>query len=424
MKQRSIKMKAIILAAGESTRMWPLAVHKNKCMYEFLGKPLLQYALEGLREKGIRDIIIVRSARDDSIAKALGNGKSLSVNISYVEQPKPLGTGDALLRAEKLAGEEFLVMNATKGDAGKVLEPMLRLKKKKDYNIIIGAEETVAPETYGVLEVNGDDITGIVEKPQGKGTGLRSNGVYLMQRNFFNYLKSVKPHEHSVVHALQDYIKKEKNVGAARCGKTISLKYPWHVLEVNKTLLDLSKPRISRKARIHKSAVIEGKVIIEDKVTIAPNVVIEGPAYVGEGTEIRSNCLLRPYSSVGRNCVLGFGTEIKNSVIYDRTKTHNNYLGDSVVDEDCRPGWGTVTANRRLDRKNIFIRVNEKEIDTGTTSLGAFLGKGVHTGILCALMPGVRIGPGALIGPNTPVMGDVQDGETVYAKFETVKKKK
>ena len=67
-------MKAIILAAGESTRMWPLAIRKNKCMYEFLGKPLLQYTLEGLRKFGIRDIIIVRSASDDSIAKALGNG--------------------------------------------------------------------------------------------------------------------------------------------------------------------------------------------------------------------------------------------------------------------------------------------------------------------------------------------------------------
>ena len=92
-------MKAIILAAGESTRMWPLAIRKNKCMYEFLGKPLLQYTLEGLRKFGIRDIIIVRSASDDSIAKALGNGKSLGVNITYVEQPRPLGTGDALLRA-------------------------------------------------------------------------------------------------------------------------------------------------------------------------------------------------------------------------------------------------------------------------------------------------------------------------------------
>ena len=315
-------------------------------------------------------------------------------------------------------------MNATKGDAWKVLEAMLRLKKKKNYSIIIGAEATEAPESYGILEVNGDDVTGIVEKPQKKGSGLRSNAVYLMHKDFFSHLKSVKPHEHSVIHALQDYIKKEKNVGAARCGKTISLKYPWHVLEVNKILLELGKPRISKKAKIHKTAVIQGRVTIGDKASIAPYVVIEGPAYVGEGTEIRSNCLLRPYSSVGRNCVIGFGTEIKNSVIYDRSKTHKNFFGDSVVDEDCRPGWGTVTANRRLDRKNIFVRVNEKEVDTGTTSLGAFLGKGVHTGILCALMPGVRIGADAFIGPNTPVIGDIQDRETIYAEFKWVKKRK
>ena len=83
-----------------------------------------------------------------------------------------------------------------------------------------------------------------------------------------------------------------------------------------------------------------------------------------------------------------------------------------------------MTANRRLDRKNIFVRVNEKEVDTGTTSLGAFLGKGVHTGILCALMPGVRIGADAFIGPNTPVIGDIQDRETIYAEFKWVKKRK
>ena len=107
-----IPKKAVILAAGESSRFWPLNL-EHKALFKLMGKPLLFYLIKALNEAKISQIIIVQSPKRDIEKKITQFSFS---NLKFVIQPKPLGTGDALLKAEKLIKEPFLLMNAERID--------------------------------------------------------------------------------------------------------------------------------------------------------------------------------------------------------------------------------------------------------------------------------------------------------------------
>lgn len=82
---------------------------------------------------------------------------------------------------------------------------------------------------------------------------------------------------------------------------------------------------------------------------------IEGPVIIGEECKIGPNCYIRPYTSIGDKCHIGNACEIKNSIIMNNSNIpHQNYVGDSIIGENCNLGAGTKIANLRFDRK-VFL---------------------------------------------------------------------
>ncbi len=94
-------MKAVILAAGEGTRMRPFTRGQPKVMLSIGNKPILEYLINALAKNGIRDLIMVVGYRKERIMSYFGDGKDWKVNIKYVHQEKQLGTANALKTAEK-----------------------------------------------------------------------------------------------------------------------------------------------------------------------------------------------------------------------------------------------------------------------------------------------------------------------------------
>ncbi len=120
-------MKAMILAAGFGTRLFPLTIDRTKPAIPFLGKPLVGYVAQYLATYGFNDIVVNLHHEPDSVRRALGDGSDFGVNIRYsVEEPAILGTAGALDHArEMLDGETFLVVNGkiiTDIDLAKAIE--------------------------------------------------------------------------------------------------------------------------------------------------------------------------------------------------------------------------------------------------------------------------------------------------------------
>src|SRR5690349_8890688 len=106
-------MKAMILAAGFGTRLFPLTIDRTKPAIPFLGKPLVGYVAEYLGKFGFRDVVVNLHHQPDSVIRALGTGENFGVNIEYTrEEPEILGTAGALDRArEFLCHDTFMVVN-------------------------------------------------------------------------------------------------------------------------------------------------------------------------------------------------------------------------------------------------------------------------------------------------------------------------
>ncbi len=418
------EISAILLSAGESSRFWPLACDKHKSMYELMGKPAIYYTLMGLKKVGVSNIVIVTQPSDASVRAYFGDGNNFGLHIKYAIQDEPLGMGNAILCAEKqINTNHFFILNADQVNADDLAIDMLNtLKGKNNVDSVLASQKTETPWNFGILEIDNDMAKGIEEKPI-KGTEKSNQmviGIYLLHRRFLDTLKSVETSQYSYEDALGKYINQYKTVAVKTFENIpeITLKFPWHLFNLNKYLMDkfVKEKQISPKAKVSPTAIIEGNVVIEDNVRVFEYAVIKGPCYICEGAIIGNHSLIRDYSYVGRNAIVGFGTEIKHSFLYNNVETHKNFVGDTIIDEGAGLGAGTITANRRLDRGNIKTNVKGTQVDTNSSFFGNIIGKNVHTGIQVGLMPGVKIGRNANIGALTNVSKDVEEDVFLYSK--------
>ena len=197
------------------------------------------------------------------------------------------------------------------------------------------------------------------------------------------------------------------------------LKYSWDLLKVKKELFDkYLEKKISSSAKIGQNVIIKGKVYIGKNVEIKENVVINGPAYIGDNSMIGNNSLVREYSNIENNALVGFNCEIKNSILQEDVHLHSNYIGDSIIGMGVRIGGGTITANTRIDRKDVHSYVLDQKVDTKLKQLGSVIGDNVKIGINCSLMPGILIGNNSFIGPHSLVLKNIEDSMVFYNKQE------
>src|SRR5512137_622055 len=103
-------MKAVLLAAGAGERLQPITANRPKHLIKVGGKPILQFCLEAVKEAGIDEAIIVTHYMGEAIKTYFGEGKKLGLKITYVDQPKILGTGNATSIAEPFLDNDFVLI--------------------------------------------------------------------------------------------------------------------------------------------------------------------------------------------------------------------------------------------------------------------------------------------------------------------------
>ncbi len=167
-------MQAIVLAAGEGSRMRPLTAKRPKVMLPVAGKPLLEQIVVRAKEAGIDSFVFVVGYGQSSIMSHFGDGGRLDVKIDYAVQDKQLGTGHALQAAEQKAEDRFLVLN------GDVLPDSDSLKE------LVAAEENAVaaikvddPRRYGVFVEEDGYFKSVVEKSENPPSNLANAGIYL-----------------------------------------------------------------------------------------------------------------------------------------------------------------------------------------------------------------------------------------------------
>ncbi|MFA4946324.1 MAG: bifunctional sugar-1-phosphate nucleotidylyltransferase/acetyltransferase [Candidatus Micrarchaeia archaeon] len=404
-------MKAVILAAGNGKRVFPLAVNKPKPMFKLLGKPLMEYVVEELAAAGFKEAVCVVGHNAEQIKDYFG-AKSHGVKISYALQKEAKGMADALACARGALGktDKFVVVNADD-----VFEPGLlkaMLAKATSCDAVFASQPTEETWKFGILDLKGDRVRRIVEKPD-KGKEPSKNaviGVYILNSDIFRHLAAVPESDSQYEEAIQKMIDAGGDVRALSYkGFFGSYKLPWDLLRLNEYFLDKQKAFTAKSARISERAVIKGEhVHIGEGVRVFENAVIEGPCYIGDNAVIGNNALVRGHSSIGAKSVIGYSTEVKYSVIGENCWTHSAYVGDSVLGDNCSLGAGTITANFRFDEAHIQVEVLGKgKMDSGTNKLGVIMADNCKTGSNATIMPGVKVGPHSIVGSGVLLYKDL-----------------
>jgi len=397
-------MKAVIMAAGKSTRTYPLTLTRPKPLLKVANKMILARQLDALGPL-VDGVVLVVGYMAPRIEETFGRQYN-GLPLTYIEQKEQLGTGHAILQCADCVGEPFLAVN---GDD--LYDPTDLAKLASVDGQAALAKAVPDPRLYGIFEVDDDNwAVRLVEKPAEVFSNLANVGAYRFTPEVFDVLDDTAPSERGeieitcAIQALADH-------GAFRVvemeGYWLPIGYPWHLLDANAYMLEHELEH-NVQGEVSPAAHITRPVAIGKGTVIRAGVVIDGPVLIGEECTIGPNCWLRPGTTLGNRCRVGQGSELKNSVLMDGAAApHQNYVGDSVVGEKTNLGCGTVTANVRNDGGNVKSMVKGKLIDTGRRKLGAIIGDHVHTGIHTAIYPGRKIWPHAATRPGEQVQRDI-----------------
>ncbi len=396
-------MKAVIMAAGKSTRTYPLTLTKPKPLLKVLNKAILEHQMNALR--GLVDgVVLVVGYKKEMIQAAFGH-EFAGMSIEYVEQTEQRGTGHAVLQCAKVIDGPFLAMN---GDDLYDPRDLARLAAAKQAAL---AKVVPDPRLYGIYEVGPDNrVIRIVEKPKEVFSNLANIGAYKFPREVFEVLDHIPPSERGEIE-ITDAVQALADRGDFRVveatGYWLAIGYPWHLLDANEYLIRNSLEPVI-EGEVHPAAHLSGAVSVGRGTVIRPGVVIDGPVCIGQDCMIGPNCHIRACTTIGDHCRIGQGVEVKGSIFMDHAcAAHLTYVGDSVVGEHANLGCGTITSNFRHDAANHRSMVKDVLVDTGRQKFGAIIADNVHTGIHTSIYPGRKLWPGVTTRPGEVVQKDI-----------------
>ncbi len=311
-------MKAVILAAGKSTRTYPLTLTRPKPLLKVANRTIIEHNLDSL--DGIAsEAIIVVGYKKQMIKDFLGS-KYKKIRIMYVEQKEQLGTGHAVLQAEKYVKGRFIVMM---GDDVYSRSDIKRCAKSR-YSILVTRVKN--PESFGVVIERNNILVDIVEKPKELVSDLANAALYVFDRKIFAYLKDLEKTERNE-YELPDAIRllsKKENIFCVKTKKWAPIGYPWDLLKADKELR-------KGKSVVGKNSKIRGKI---------------------------DNC------SIGNNCtILG---NVSSSMVFDNTFIDDeSTVQSSVIGND-------VYFKGKIIAENAYSVVKDKKIKAGR--FGAAIG--------------------------------------------------
>ena len=409
-------MKAIIIAAGEGKRLRPITSTRPKPLIPIAGRPLLEHTILGLKNAGIREILLVVGYKENLIREYFGDGEEkFGIKIKYIKQEEQLGTAHAFGYGKNFGvNEPILFMYGDLLVETQVYKEIVQKYKEKNVEGIILLMEVKNPEEFGIISLNSKGyVEKIIEKPtkEMNAGNLANAGVFIFNSDIFQAIEMTKKSirgEYEFTDSMEILINQFKG---RILGYTIKnyfwsdIGLPWQFLDANRYLLNKVEEKIL--GQVEENVQISGKVYIGDGTIIRSGSCIQGPCYIGNNNLIGPNSTIRPYTFIANNCHISI-SEIENSIILSNTSIPNiSYIGDTIICEKVNLGSGTNIKNLGFDGNNVKVTIKGQLVDSRRKNLGAIIGPSVNIGINVSILPGKIIGENSRIGPHTLVSEDV-----------------
>lgn len=393
----------LILAGGDGDRFAPLS---HKMTYRFNGKPLIAHIIEGVKQYGKKVVVVSSEANRAMLEDLLAE---YSVQFAVQKSDKG-GMADAVLASKQFITGGLLLLNANDLFDFAIIPQLIKTTQtaQAKFGFVAKYMESYFPGGY--VQFENENPVAIVEKP---GAGREPSPYvrlvvdYYPDGNLFvEALGGLQTSDDQYETAMTSVMQKNPSVCIKYEGDWATLKYSWHVLEMqNYAFGHLIRPSMNKGQEIHPTAQIEGDVYMGNGVKVGAFVKISGPCFIGDNCVIGDHSLIRE-STLCNNVVVGSGCEVARSYLNEGVMLHRNYVGDSVLGSRTSMGAGAVTANFRFDAKPVKTPVKGTMVDTNKAKFGLISGDKVKIGVNACTFPGVKLTAGSVVLPGEVVQKD------------------
>lgn len=340
---------AVVLVGGKGTRLRPLTLSAPKPMLPTAGLPFLTHLLSRIAEAGIEHVILGTSYQADTFSSEFGDGAKLGLQIEYVTEEQPLGTGGGIANvASSLRHDTVMVFN---GDvlSGADLGAMLAVHDERDADVTLHLVRVSDPRAFGSVPTDADgNVLAFLEKTEDPPTDQINAGTYIFKRSVIDLI----PHGREVS-VEREVFPALLSDGAKVCGYVDSTY--WRDMGTPDDFVRGSSDLVRGIAPSPALGGRRGEYLVHDGAAVAPGAVLIGGTVVGRGAEI------------------GPGVRLDGAVVFDGARIE----AGSVVERSII-GFGVRIGPRALIRDGVIA-------------------DGADIGARCELLRGARVWPGVTI---------------------------
>ncbi|MEZ5311802.1 MAG: glucose-1-phosphate thymidylyltransferase [Microthrixaceae bacterium] len=325
-----------------------------KQLVPIANKPILFYGIEDMAAAGITDIGIVTGQTADEVEAAVGDGSRFGVNITYINQPDPLGLAHCVLIAADFLGDEDFVMylgdNMLEQNLSGFVDRFVDAQRSlSEPRLLDGPGDKAVPSAqillcpvpdpsrFGVATIDeAGHVVDLVEKPADPVSNLALVGVYLFTSAIHDAVAAIEPSprgELEITDAIQWLIDSGRVVSHEILeGWWLDTGKKDPLLESNRRVLESLEGSV--RGDVDERSTIDGMVIIEQGASIV-NSHVRGPVVIGADARVE-NSYVGPYTSLADDCVIK-DSEVENSVVLERSVISGvPRLVDSLIGRDAK----------------------------------------------------------------------------------------
>lgn len=361
-------MKAIILAAGEGTRLGPMTANRPKVILPIFNKPLLQYNIELLKRNGIDEVVINLHHHPSAIRDYLGDGRAFNMKITYSYEKRLLGTAGAIKKvADSIKGTTLLLYGDNFINAS--LKKIVKYHTRQKGMMTIALMRGLDPTKCGIAALNENGrVIRFKEKPRKEEvfSDLINAGIYVFEPEVlefipegaeFDFGKDLIPH----------LIKNGEGVfGQMIEGYLFDIGIPSQYLRVHRDIFD-GKTGIEVPGNK-----MDGNVWLGEGVVIHSKVKFSKPVFAGDSCIFGRNVQVKGCSVFGSDCFFDRGSSISGCMFGKRTRVGKYAIvAGSIIGNDCSIGDGVTVqegtiigdncriGNHVMIKKNVRIWPNQ-----------------------------------------------------------------
>ena len=379
-------MQAVLMAAGKSTRTYPLTLERPKPLLPLIGKTLLERNLDEL--VGLVDeVVIIVGYRAEMIREKMG-GSYRGIKITYCEQREQLGTGHAVLQARPHIRGPFLAFN------GDDLYQRVDFERLLQFDYAALVRRVADPSLYGVCKTNEKGhLVDLIEKPKTFVGNLANVGCYKLQPEFFDVLEETPLSERGeieITSAVAAVARTRPFFVVEMQGYWLPTGYAWDLLKHAKFLLQ------------------EGINIPESGHETFRGVDIRPPVYVATGAVLEEGASIGPYTVVEAGARIDRNAVVRESLVFSGAHVHEAaHVRTSILASNAQIQTNATLADTPFGDANVRSAAKGKLVDTGLERLGAVVADGAVVGAGATLAPGVKIWPRRTVSYGAAVLEDV-----------------